>query len=68
MPEIAGEGAVLVDPTDPIAIADALKSVLDSPAKADALVRLGRENAEQFSWDKAARRYQDLFNEVLARC
>jgi glycosyltransferase involved in cell wall biosynthesis len=68
MPEIAGKGALFADPTDSIALADGLKSVLDSPAKAAALVRLGSENAERFSWDKTARHYQDLFTHMLARC
>jgi glycosyltransferase involved in cell wall biosynthesis len=67
MPEIAGKGAVLAEPTDPIALADGLKSVLDSPAKAATLVRLGAENAERFSWDKTARQYEDLFTRLLAR-
>jgi glycosyltransferase involved in cell wall biosynthesis len=66
MPEVAGKGAVLVDPTDPIALADGLESVLNSPAKAASLVRLGRKNAERFSWDKAARQYHELFARVLA--
>jgi glycosyltransferase involved in cell wall biosynthesis len=67
LPEIAGKGAVLVDPTDPIALANSLNSVLDDPAKAATLVRLGLENAKRFSWDKTARQYQELFMRLLAR-
>lgn len=61
MPEIAGKGAVLIDPTDPVALASGLKSVLDNPAKAATLVRLGLKNADRFSWNKAAHDYYDLF-------
>ena len=68
MPEIAGKGAILVNPTDPIALADSLKTILDNPANGAALVRLGLENAEQFSWEKTARQYHDLFIRVLADC
>jgi glycosyltransferase involved in cell wall biosynthesis len=68
MPEIAGKVAILADPTDPVALADSLVSVLESPAKAATLVRLGLENARQFSWEQTARRYQDLFTRLLATC
>ena len=59
MPEIAGKGAVLTDPTDPTALATALKSVLDSPEKAASLTQLGLENAKQFSWERTASQYLD---------
>ncbi len=68
MPEIAGKGAVLTDPTDPTALATALKSVLENPEKATSLTQLGLENAKQFSWERAAHKYQDLFARILAGC
>jgi glycosyltransferase involved in cell wall biosynthesis len=67
MPEIAGKGAILIDPTNPTELATGLKSVLDNPEKAATLTQLGLENAKQFSWDRAARQYQDLFARILAR-
>jgi len=66
MPEIAGNGAILVDPTDPIALASSLKSVLDSPATAATLAQLGRENAQRFSWDQTERQNQRLITGILA--
>lgn len=66
MPEIAGKGAILVDPTDPIALANGLKGVLDDPEQAKLLVRLGFENAKNFSWDRTASQYHDLFTRMLA--
>lgn len=68
MPEIAGNGALLVDPTDPIALADGLKSVLDNPARAASLRQLGLKNAEKFSWERTAQQYHDLFIRALANC
>jgi glycosyltransferase involved in cell wall biosynthesis len=68
MPEIAGNGAILVDPTVPIALADGLKSVLENRAVAQSLIQLGHDNASHFSWEKAADRYHDLFVRVLADC
>jgi glycosyltransferase involved in cell wall biosynthesis len=66
MPEIAGNGAFLADPTDPISLADSLKSVLENPLKVAALVSLGRENAKQFSWENTAYQYQELFTRMLS--
>jgi glycosyltransferase involved in cell wall biosynthesis len=65
MSEIAGRAAVLVDPRDPVALREALKGVLNSPTKRATLVRLGRDNADQFSWEKAANQYLDLFALML---
>jgi glycosyltransferase involved in cell wall biosynthesis len=67
MPEVAGTGAILTDPTNSNALAASLKRVLDSPVKAATLVRLGLENAARFSWDQTAQRYHDLFEHVLSR-
>jgi glycosyltransferase involved in cell wall biosynthesis len=66
MPEIAGKGAILVDPTDPISLADGLNSVLENPVKVATLASLGRENAKKFSWENTAYQYQELFTRMLS--
>lgn len=64
-PEVAGRGALLFDPTDPDALADCLKEVLSVPETSDRLKRLGHENAAKFSWNVAARSYEDTFRSML---
>ena len=66
MPEIAGKGAILADPTDPISLSDSLKSVLENPVTVATLASLGRENAKQFSWENTANQYQELFARMLS--
>lgn len=66
MPEIAGQGAILVDPTEPAAIAEAIRSVITSPDNAASLIQLGVSNAAAFSWEQTALRYRDLFTRILA--
>lgn len=66
MPEIAGRGAILVDPTAPAAIAEAIRSVVTSPDKAASLIQSGLDNAAAFSWEQTASHYQDLFTRILA--
>ena len=50
LPEIAGDAAVLVDPTDPEAIADATARVLREAGLREDLIKRGLEQAQKFSW------------------
>jgi len=54
-PEIVGDAALLVDPYDVEAMAEAIARVLNDAALRVELVRKGRQRAAQFSWDKTAR-------------
>jgi len=55
IPEVAGDAAVLVDPEDEAALADALARVLGDPGLRADLGRRGREQAARFSWAATAR-------------
>ncbi len=55
LPEVAGDAALLVDPHDVDAIADAMYRLVTDPALAAELARRGRENVKRFSWEKCAR-------------
>lgn len=50
--EVAGDAALLVDPTDVDAIATAVARVLDEPDLRERLVARGRARVEAFSWDR----------------
>jgi glycosyltransferase involved in cell wall biosynthesis len=65
LPEIAGTGALFVNPTDPDALAKSLLQVLQDPATSEALTRAGYENASKFSWDNAASEYEAVFRRLL---
>jgi len=54
MPEVAGDAAMLVDPKDVDAIADALNKLLGDGALAETLSCKGLERAKGFSWEKTA--------------
>lgn len=66
IPEIAGEGALLVDPEDPGATADALHQVLSDPDAARARADRARSQVERFSRESAADQMAALFREVAA--
>jgi len=50
---VAGDGALLVDPTDTDAIAEAINRVLDDHGLADELQWRGRRQAAGYSWRRA---------------
>jgi glycosyltransferase involved in cell wall biosynthesis len=64
LPEVAGDAAVLVDPYDPEALADAMTRVLTDEALRKDLRRRGLERARQFSWEQSVRRVREIYGEV----
>lgn len=54
LPELAGDAALLVDPTDTAALVEALRRMLDDEPLRAVLVARGRERVKQFSWARAA--------------
>lgn len=55
LPEVAGDAALLVDPNDTEAIADAMLRLSRDEALRQELIAAGYENVKRFSWEKAAR-------------
>jgi glycosyltransferase involved in cell wall biosynthesis len=66
LPEVAGDAALLVDPSDTAALAAALDRLLtDEPLRA-ALVARGYRQAQRFSWEEAARQVLSIFEELTS--
>lgn len=55
LPEVAGDAALLFDPLQPDALAEALTRVLGDCTLRDELRARGLERAAQFSWERTAR-------------
>ncbi len=55
LPEIAGQGALFVNPANPAQIAEAVKQVIDDKLLRDKLIQLGYANVKRFDWEKCAR-------------
>lgn len=66
LPEVAGEGAILFDPLSVDDMADKLKRALLDADLRESLAQKGKENARNFSWDKAARETMDIYRKVVA--
>lgn len=67
LPEVAGDAAVLVDPTDVEAIAAAMRRVLQDQALAAALSAKGLARAQQFTWERTARETIKVYEKVLVK-
>jgi alpha-1,3-rhamnosyl/mannosyltransferase len=60
LPEVAGDAAVLVDPTSVTAIGDAIAQLLSDPERRARLRAAGRARASHFSWERTARAVRDV--------
>ncbi len=57
---------LLVDPTDHVAVGEAISSLLRNPARATALGRAGAERAREFAWPLVAGRVEQVLAEAAA--
>ena len=64
--EVVGGGALLFDPENPRAIADAVQSILDSEALRTKLRAAGDEQARRFTWRATAEGTIRTYERVLA--
>jgi UDP-glucose:(glucosyl)LPS alpha-1,2-glucosyltransferase len=67
LPEVAGNAAGYVDPDDPDAIACAIRSLVQDPARRTALTDLGLIRARQFDVTAAVSRLAALRQALIAR-
>jgi len=66
LPEVVGEGGVLVADGDVAALAEAARSVLTEPAQRAELRERGPAQAAGFSWDATAARYAEIYRQVAS--
>ena len=64
LPEVSGEAALTVTPTDVEALADALWRLLSDQELRDSLRHQGFSQARGFSWGRSAERLTDIYAEI----
>ncbi|GAP96408.1 glycosyl transferase, group 1 [Leptolyngbya sp. NIES-2104] len=65
IPEVAGDAALLIDPYDESAIADAMKSIIIDSQLRNQMRRKGLDRASQFSWQKTASHTAEILKRYL---
>jgi glycosyltransferase involved in cell wall biosynthesis len=66
LPEVAGDAALLVDPTDTASIGQALRDLTEREDLRRELAQRGMARARLFTWEKAVRETWDVYRELLA--
>lgn len=65
MPEVGGDAALYIDPSDPDSIARAIES-LDDDSLRESLIEKGRQQRTLFSWDRTAELLWDSMMKTIA--
>lgn len=67
LPEQAGDAALVFDPHDERAMAEALRGVFTDEALRRALVERGRARVSAFTWDRTARTFRAHYRRIAGR-
>ena len=66
LPEVVGEAGIMFNPYDTDSLVEAMRKVLTDSELRDDMVRKGLEQAKKFSWEKAAKETQEVYNKVTS--
>ena len=67
MTEVAGSGAILVDPNDEKSIKNAIEKILSSQKTVNDLIQKGIVNTQRFSWEKTAKETVKVYEYALSQ-
>ncbi len=65
MQEVAGDAAILVDPYSVESIANAMRDILEKPARVAELKKAGLDRVKQFTWTAVAEKMYKLLSEMV---
>ena len=65
MPEVVGDAALLVDPSDVHSIADGLCRLATDSELRDMLIRAGLTRAKEFTWEKSVAATWQVYQELI---
>lgn len=64
LPEVVGDGAIMIDPYNVDELTYAIKKVLEDKELKKDLTRKGLERAKKFDWEQTAKQVFDIFNKI----
>lgn len=68
LPEIAGDAAVLVDPKNPMNVADAIEKLLNDEEFRHRMIDRGKSRVAKFSWNQAAHQTLSIMEQAVGDC
>lgn len=66
IPEVAGDVAPMVDPTDVDALSDRIEAILTDTTYRQLLVQRGLIHSRKFTWEESSNHLLDVYRQVLA--
>lgn len=66
LPEVAGDAALLIDPNDPIQLAEAILNIISDTQLCQDLIQKGKERAKLFSWKRTAKETLNAYKSLLS--
>lgn len=65
IPEVTGDAAILIDPNDPMELAEAILQVISDAQLRQDLINKGRERAKIFSWSRTAKETLKAYKSII---
>ncbi|MCC5646823.1 glycosyltransferase family 4 protein [Nostoc sp. CHAB 5824] len=65
IPEVTGDAAILVDPNNPVQLAEAILKVISDSQVREELISKGRERAKLFSWERTAKETLKAYRSII---
>ncbi|MCW5314782.1 glycosyltransferase [Nostoc sp. KVJ3] len=65
IPEVTGDAAILIDPSDFIQLAEAILKVISDSQVRQELISKGRERAKLFSWERTAKETLEAYRTII---
>ncbi|MBD2337784.1 glycosyltransferase family 4 protein [Calothrix sp. FACHB-156] len=66
LPEVTGKAALLIEPDEPMHLAEAILKVISDSQLRQELIKLGKERANLFSWEKTARETLKAYRGIMS--
>jgi glycosyltransferase involved in cell wall biosynthesis len=67
IPEVAGNGAILIEDINSKKVADAMFQLRRNLSLRDSLIKYGLENSIRFSWQKAYKETKNIYKELFSK-
>ncbi|MBD2436131.1 glycosyltransferase family 1 protein [Nostoc sp. FACHB-110] len=65
IPEVTGDAAILIDPNEPMQLAEAILQVISDSQLRQELIAQGKERAKLFSWEKTAKLTLEAYRSIV---
>ncbi|MEH2346172.1 MAG: glycosyltransferase family 1 protein [Nostoc sp.] len=65
IPEVSGDAAILIDPSDPVQLAEAILKVISDSQLRQELINKGKARAKLFSWERTAKETLNAYRTVI---